>query len=358
MIPINRPVFPELANFLPYLEKIWANGTLTNNGPMVQELEKKLSEKLRTEHLILTANCTQALEIMLHSCCLRGRKKILTTPFSFAATLTSIVWTGFEPVFVDLDPENMCLDIHALTRAMSDDIGAVLACHLYGRPADDGRLQEFCNQHGLPLLFDGAHIFGVDTDKGPLVNEGTATALSFHATKVFGTAEGGAIITKNPDLAEEFRIRRAFGVDKHILFKAGTNAKMSELHAAFGLASLPLVEDSIRRRREIWRYYKTHLPRSIRLIDVEAPPIIKSNYAYAIAVFNDESALLRAAGLLKQSDIDTRRYFYPSLSQASYARSNSTPQADELSRRVLCLPLYADLNIEIVKKVCAQLAQS
>lgn len=357
-VPVNNPVFPDLECYVDILKGVWDRRWVTNNGPLVQSLEIKLKKFLDVPNLILTANCTQALEMMLHGTARPDRKRIITTPFSFIATLSSIAWTGFEPVFVDIDRTSWNIDLKLLDQHLDDEIGAVLVTHLFGLPGDNGQLHELCRSRGVPLLFDGAHTFGVKTKSGSLAMGGSATALSFHATKIFGTVEGGALITGDNQLAERFRRLRTFGLDGDDYLDLGTNSKMSELHAAFGLATLESVPEVINRRQDLWRCYKNHLPEGIKLLDLETSEVIQSNYSYAIVSFHREKMVMQAQNILVKNGIHTRRYFYPALHHAHFLKKNfQQPVADEVSRRVLCLPLFADLTEATVIQICELLSK-
>jgi dTDP-4-amino-4,6-dideoxygalactose transaminase len=354
LIPVSYPLLPDFDRFAAIARGAWERGWLTNNGQLVQTLEVELAEFLGIPSLRLTSNGTTALKILLRVCSLPRRRKIVVTPLSFVATIDAVIWAGYQPVFVDLRPGTLELDDDEIRLVLADgDVGSVVTTHLFGTPGDDGRIAAACEAYGVPLLFDAAHTFGVETTCGPLIAAGAASAISFHATKTFGTTEGGGLVSTDRRYVEQFERMRVFGIERDVAREVGTNGKMSELHAAFGLAALERFEDARLKRQIRWRLYKQGLPHSVKLIDLEGPAIVRQNYGYAIAVFETEDCLVEARDLLHSNAIASRRYFAPALSELSFVHdARSTPVASALSRRLLALPLFSELPPEDVERIC------
>lgn len=343
MIPVTKPFLPPLSEYNSYLEKIWKRNWLTNNGPLVNELELKLKEYLELDHLLFLSNGTIALQIAIKALVLKG--EIITTPFSYVATTSSIVWEGCTPVFVDIDQETFNLDPEKIKLAITDQTSAILATHCFGNPCDIEAIEAIAKKHQLKVIYDGAHSFGTNFKGKSLFQFGDISTTSFHATKIFHTIEGGGVITKDPTLLKKMAYLRNFGHDGPEKFNGiGINGKNSEFHAAMGLANFKYLKDIILKRKEQSAYYTVRLEN----LRVQKQKIIKGaeyNYAYYPILFESEEKALASMKIMEINNIGSRRYFYPSLSALDYT-SGHTPVSDSIASRILCLPLYHDLSKE------------
>lgn len=351
MINVTKTYLPPLEEYEQYLQGIWERNQLTNNGPLVRDLEAKLKDYLDIQNLFLVSNGTIALQIAIKALDLHG--EIITTPFSYVATTSSIVWEGCQPVFVDIDPLTLCINPDLIENAITDRTAAILATHVYGFPCDVNQIQKIADKHGLKVIYDAAHTFGVQFQGTSLLNFGDISTLSFHATKLFHTVEGGAVVTNDEQLAHRISFLRNFGHKNEIEYWGlGINGKNSEMHAAMGLCILPHVSDLILQRKALWAIYNDNLRESNLLIpslNNEA----QHNYSYYPVIFNSEEQLLKTKMNLNAEDIYPRRYFFPSLNTLSYVSYCEMPVSENISRRVLCLPLYNDLAEIDVKKITA-----
>jgi dTDP-4-amino-4,6-dideoxygalactose transaminase len=351
---VTQPFLPPIEEFLPSLQEIWDSRTLTNGGPFHQMLEDALCEYLNVDHLSLFTNATIALVTALQS--LRITGEVITTPYSFVATSHSLLWNGIKPVFVDIDPKTLNIDPQKIETAITPHTTAIMPVHCYGNPCDTEAIQKIADNYNLKVIYDAAHAFGVKTNSESILKSGDLSVLSFHATKVFNTFEGGAIVC--PDLKTKQRIDhlKNFGfVDETTVVAPGINGKMSEFNAALGLIQLKHIDNSIELRKVIDEQYRTALRevQGINLIDVDCS--IQANYSYFPIMVNDDYYLSRD-GLyekLKNEMIFARRYFYPLISSFPMYRSlpsaapQNLPTATEASNKILCLPIYPDLtNIE------------
>ncbi|MBL7853066.1 MAG: DegT/DnrJ/EryC1/StrS family aminotransferase [Cyclobacteriaceae bacterium] len=344
MINVTRPYLPEKETFDRLVAGVWERNWLTNNGPLVNELELKIKEYLHIDHLLFVTNGTIALQIAIKALNLKG--EIITTPFSYVATTSSIVWEGCEPVFVDIDPLTFNLDPSRLEEAITPRTTAILATHVFGNPCAIETIDEISNRYGLKVIYDNAHGFGVKYKRKSLFSYGDVSTASFHATKIFHTIEGGAVTTRNPELLKTLAFMRNFGHNGPDDFAmVGINGKNSELHAAMGLSILPDISQIIASRKRACEHYTERLKNlhiSYQQINSEA----EWNYSYFPILFLTEQSLLKAIKALNENCIYPRRYFYPSLSSLRYVKGKITPVADDISRRILCLPLYVGLSME------------
>lgn len=381
-VPLSKPYVPDLDKYTGYLKDIWRRRWLTNQGPLLERLEAELAP-ICGGHVVVMTNGTLAIEILLQAALQQTkiesatagprataapsrlpsgeRPKILTTPYSYIATSTSITRMGFDAEFVDIDREHFMPDVALLPENPRErGIVALLFTQIYGAPGPWREYQAYADRHGLPLLYDGSHSFAntlvvgsaslAESAVQPLTSLGLASTLSFHATKVFGTCEGGAVVTRDAELAERCRILRSFGVWGGQFLAEGTNAKMSELHAAFGLCALQDLPSTIAGRRQAFEAYRAHLPRSLRLMDA-SQELELANYCYAIVVMPSEAQVLASMAALLAAGVASRRYFHPSLD--TYYAAPPMPVSHEISGRVLCLPLFSDLSQECVVKICS-----
>ncbi|MDR1242402.1 MAG: DegT/DnrJ/EryC1/StrS family aminotransferase [Deltaproteobacteria bacterium] len=354
---MTRSITPDLKEYNTYLERILASGYLTNNGACVNELEAKLSSVLNLPHLALCANGTLALQLALRVSGLSG-KKIITTPFSYVATVSALLAEGCEPVFADIDEDALCLDPAAVENILDDQTGGILPVHIYGNVCDVDKLGGLAETAGLPLIYDASQCFGSEFRGRSVLAYGDCATCSFHATKVFHTAEGGCVACRSKTDLAALKLARACGHsgDTHIM--PGLNAKMSELHAAMGLCLLERAADNIAGRRAASLMYDALLPaHTLRR------PLLREgltyNHAYYPVLFETEKILLRAVASLNAENVFPRRYFYPALNTLPYLpRHQPCPVAESAAKRALCLPLYAELPEADVERICAIVRRS
>jgi dTDP-4-amino-4,6-dideoxygalactose transaminase len=359
-IYVTRPALPPLQEFLPYLERIWASKVLTNEGPFHHELEAALCEYLGVKHISLFTNGTIALITALQSLKIRG--EVITTPFSFVATSHSLVWNGIQPVFVDIDPVTLNMDPAKIEAAITPKTSAIMPVHCYGRPCDVQAIQAIAERHGLKVIYDAAHAFGVEGEDGSSVlNHGDLSIMSFHATKVFNTFEGGAIVSHSPQAKHRIDELKNFGIiDEVTVDIAGINGKMSEFNAAFGMLQLKHVDQAIAARREIDSRYREALKDTVGLQCMGAPELPGWNCAYFPLLVQPAYPLSRdeVYERLKTRNIFARRYFYPLISTfPTYSglpssQPENLPVATELAAQIICLPIYPDLSAEDQGEIC------
>lgn len=364
-IYVTSPLLPPLEEFVPYLEKIWENKYLTNAGPFHQQLEKALADYLGVEHLSLFSNGTLALLTALQA--LRITGEVITTPYSFVATSHTLLWNDLTPVFVDIDPLTCNLDPEKIEQAITPRTTAILPVHCYGIPCDVDRIQNIADIYGLKVIYDAAHAFGVKQDGQTVLNHGDLSILSFHATKVFNTIEGGAIICRDAKMKKRIDYLKNFGfADETTVVAAGINGKMNEVQAAFGLLQLQHIDKALDKRAVLDEYYREHLSDIAGLTMQPAPADTEWNHAYFPIRIGTDFPISRddLYNLLKQNDIMSRRYFYPLISSfpmyrgLSSAANVNLPVANRIADEILCLPIYPDLQqeeqqriIDIIKSV-------
>ncbi len=343
MIPVTKPFLPPRQEYDRYLDGIWERNWLTNNGPLVNELELKLKEHLKLDHLLFISNGTVALQLAIKALNLKG--EIITTPFSYVATTTSIIWEGCQPVFVDILPDKFTINPDLIEAAITDQTSAILATHVYGIPCEVEKIQKIADKHGLKVIYDGAHAFGVKVKGRSIFEYGDISTCSFHATKLFHTIEGGGVFTRDPELLKRLAYLRNFGHDGLEKFNGiGINGKNSEFHAAMGLAVFHYLEEIRTRKTEQARFYKELLSG----LEVKFPDITgleAYNFAYFPVLFQTEEHLKRSIRILENNGIGSRRYFYPGLNSLDYTQG-ICPVSDSISTRILCLPLYHTLSQE------------
>jgi dTDP-4-amino-4,6-dideoxygalactose transaminase len=348
---VTQPLLPPLEEFIPYLEKIWNNKILTNGGPFHQQLEKKLCEYLGVEHISLFTNGTIALVTALQA--LRITGEVITTPYSFVATTHSLLWNGIKPVFADIKPNTLNLDPTKIEAAITPQTTAIMPVHCYGQRCDVESIQKIADTYNLKVIYDAAHAFGVKDGKGSILRHGDLSVLSFHATKVFNTFEGGAIIC--PDAKTKIRIDhlKNFGIaDETTVIAPGINGKMSEFNAAFGLLQLQHMDHALERRKEIDTIYRKKLARLPGIQCLENTNKETANYSYFPILVQPEYRITRddLYQKLKDEGIYARRYFYPLISEYPMyrglpsAQHGNLPVATDVASKVLCLPIYPPLS--------------
>nr|WP_321501525.1 DegT/DnrJ/EryC1/StrS family aminotransferase [uncultured Dethiosulfovibrio sp.] len=333
---------PDRKRLNSYIDRIYDKVWLTNNGPLVQELTKRLCEYLEVENLLLVSNGTLALQIAYKVLGLAG--SIITTPFSFVATTSSIAWEGMKPVFSDIDPNSFCLNPSLIKKSMKDDVSALVPVHVFGNACDVEFIASIAKKNALKVVYDASHAFGVKYKGKGLLSYGDAATLSFHATKIYHTIEGGAVIFKKKDDLERAKLLINFGIKKpNKITCLGINAKMNEFQAAMGLAMLDEIDTIMDKRSQIWHRYEKQLKNYIKLQKINTKST--NNYAYFPVVFENEKLLLLAKGNLKKEGINPRRYFYPSLDTMPYVEKYTMPISRKTSSRIMCLPIYGELKI-------------
>ncbi len=350
MINVTKTYLPPLEEYQNYLKKIWDSAWLTNRGELVKELEQKLTSFLGVPNLLFVNNGTIALQIAIKALDLKG--EIITTPFSYVATTSSIVWEGCEPIFVDIEKNTLCIDADLIESAITDKTTGILATHVYGIPCDVEKIEKIAKKYNLKVIYDAAHCFGVKYKGQSLLNYGDISTLSFHATKLFHTGEGGGIVVNDKELFHKVFYMHNFGHNgPEDFFGIGINGKSSEIHAALGLCVLPNIEEIIAKRKEISLLYDELLLKNSSLRRPQIPEQTEYNYSYYPILFDSEEKLLDVQKRLNDNNIFPRRYFYPSLNTLKYTKSFSCPVSENISTRVLCLPLYYDLDLSDVEKI-------
>jgi len=348
---VTQPFLPPLEEYIPYLEKIWESKWLTNNGPFHKQLEQEVAEYLGVKYISLFSNGTIALVTALQA--LRVTGEVITTPFSFVATAHSLLWNGLEPVFVDIEPVTCNLDPDKIEAAITPKTTAIMPVHCYGNPCDVERIQKIADTYGLKVIYDAAHAFGVKYKGESLLNYGDLSVLSFHATKVFNTFEGGAIVSPDAKTKQRIDYLKNFGfADEVTVMAPGINGKMNELQASFGLLQLKYIDGVIEKRRDIDGCYRSFLA-NIQGIDCLAKPDNTTmNYSY-FPILVGASYPLSRDGLyqkLKDYNVFARRYFYPLISNMPMYRglpsasATNLQVAEDIAEKVICLPIYPDMD--------------
>lgn len=357
-IYVAQPLLPPIEEFIPYLQKIWDNKILTNGGPFHQQLEEALCKYLGVKHLALLSNGTLGLMTALQG--LRVQGEVITTPYSFVATAHSLLWNGIRPVFVDVDPGTLNLDPGKIEAAITESTSAIMPVHCYGHPCDVDAIQKIADKHRLKVIYDAAHAFGVRDTGGSILRHGDLSIVSFHATKVFNTFEGGAIICPDAETKQHIDHLKNFGfVNETTVVAAGINGKMSEVNAAFGMLQLQHIDRALSERQRVDAAYRRGLEsvRGIRCL--HGPPNVQANHAYFPILVGPEYALCRDAlyQRLKDEGIYGRRYFYPLIPSFPMYRElpsaalENLPCAVNAAEKVLCLPIYPALTTDEVERI-------
>jgi dTDP-4-amino-4,6-dideoxygalactose transaminase len=350
MINVTQTFLPPIAEYTKQVERVWRNKWLTNNGELYRELSQKLKDYLKVNYIIPMTNGTLPLQIALKAFGKGG--EVITTPFSYVATTSSIVWEGCTPVFVDIHPDYLTIDETKIEAAITEKTTCILATHVYGNPCDVEAIAAIAKKHKLKVIYDAAHCFGVTYNGQSVFNYGDVSTCSFHATKLFHTGEGGALFCQDEEVRETMWHKHNFGHNGPEAYHGlGINAKMSELQAAMGLAVLPYVDHIIEERHRICEFYDTHLDFSF-LQKLKLREGTDWNYAYYPLILESEADLLKIKARLEAQKIFPRRYFYPSLEELPYTFSSNCPIAKDIAGRVLCLPLYKEINNAAVENIC------
>jgi dTDP-4-amino-4,6-dideoxygalactose transaminase len=346
-IHVTRTFLPPREEYLHWLDQVYASNQITNNGPIHQLLEERLRERFQVPHLRLMANGTLAIQIALRALGVTG--KVITTPFSYVATTSAILWEGCTPVFTDIDPDTCCIDPKGIEAAITPETTAILATHVYGIPCDVEAIAAIADEHGLKVIYDAAHAFDVEYKGRSILQWGDASTLSFHATKLFHTVEGGATVFHDEEAYKRSRLLRSFGHigDEH--FTLGINAKMSEVHAAMGMAVLPHVPAAMEGRQRVIQRYDAKLAGAVGRPVV--PPGVRYNHAYYPVHLADAAQRQRVTDALLAQGVHPRRYFYPSLNLLPYVAHTPAPVSERMAECTLCLPLYPELTDAEVDRI-------
>jgi dTDP-4-amino-4,6-dideoxygalactose transaminase len=349
VINVTKTYLPDRIKLDKYIDNIYSTAWVTNNGQLVKELTARLEEYLGVQNLLLVTNGTLALQIAYKALGVTG--KAITTPFSFVATTSSLVWEGIEPIFVDIDPETFCIDPSKIEEAITPETTAIVPVHVFGNACDVEKIGNIAQKYGLKTIYDGAHAFGVQYNGESLLSYGDATILSFHATKLFHTIEGGAVIFKNKEDLERAKLMINFGINgPDSVTELGINAKMNEFQAAMGLCVLDEMEAIIKQRSEVWHNYETNLKCIIQLQKQNKNS--SKNYSYFPVVFKTEDDLLIMKATLNRNNINARRYFFPSLETLDYLPPQKIQKySRDIASRILCLPIYPGLRVEDAERI-------
>ena len=348
-IQVTKPFLPPVEEYQSLIETLWDTRMLSNNGILVQQLEQSLKDYLNIKHLLFCTNGTVALQLAINS--LQLNKEIITTPFSYVATVNSILWEKCTPVFVDINAKNFCIDAYKIEEKITTNTQAILATHVFGHPCDIDKIDGIAKKYDLKVIYDAAHCFGSFYKNKSLLSFGDISTGSFHATKIFHTVEGGCVTTNNSQTAEQLILKRDHGFLNKESITFGINGRQSEFHAAMGICNLNYIEQQLQKRKKDSDLYFKKLKDS----DLSFPEILTEetyNFAYFPVVFQTEKKLLIALNILEKNAVFCRRYFYPSLNTLSYLNYTSCPVAEDISSRILCLPMSYDLTEEDIKRIC------
>lgn len=346
MIPVTKSFLPPIEEYIAQVFRAYENEWLTNRGELVKELEQKLMEYLDVSNILITNNGTVPLQIALK---LLGKSgEIITTPFSYVATTAAIVWENCSPVFVDIHPEYLTIDETQIEAAITDKTTCILATHVFGNPCHIEEIDRIAKKHNLKVIYDAAHCFGVQYKGKSIFEYGDISTCSFHATKIFHTGEGGAVFCKDPELFHKIYYSHNFGHNGSNSFHGlGINGKISELHCAMGLAVLPYMRDILESRKNTVYLY-SNLIKHLNIQSLIIRNETTWNYSYFPVIFENEKILIRVDNALKSEGIFARRYFYPSLNELNYVLFKKAEKSEEISKKILCLPLYNGiLNSEV-----------
>lgn len=348
-IYVTMPTLAPLEEVNELMKGIWASGIMTHNGPLVQRFEKECAEKLGVPHLVACTNGTIGLQMAIRALGVKG--EIITTPFTFIATVSSILWEGCTPVFVDIDPETLCIDPQKIEEKITCHTVGIMPVHVFGNCCDIEAIDAIAKKHHLKVIYDACHSVGVNYKGQSVFNYGDISVTSFHATKMLNTAEGGGCITLDKELDEKLRRIRFFGFENHAdIVEDGTNGKMTEVHAAVGLANLKCLDAALADRKRKYAMYKDALSNdpSLSFQKINGG----CNYSYFPVIFKNEETLLKVQAKLNEHHIFPRRYFYPSVNTfTKLVPYVPMPVSEDIASRILCLPLYYALSDENIKRI-------
>ena len=349
MINVTKTFFPPIEEYNAQVARIWKNQWLTNRGELVLELEQKLKDYLDVSNITITNNGTIPLQIALKI--LGNQGEIITTPFSYVATSAAIVWENCTPIFVDIDPEHLTIDETKIEAAITPKTTAILATHVFGNPCNIEAIEQIAQKHGLKVIYDAAHAFGIKYKGKSIFEFGDVSTCSFHATKLFHTGEGGAMFANDQKLRHHLYYSHNFGHNGPLDFHGlGINGKISELQGAMGLAVFPYMGQILQGRKDVVDYYNCHLDFDI-LQGMRIRENTEWNYSYYPVIFENETQLLKVQKALNDEQIFPRRYFYPSLNKIDYVKGQEMPVSEDIAARILCLPLYKGLQENEVQRI-------
>lgn len=357
-LPVTKSFMPPFSEFNEMIQECWSSQHLTNNGPLLQKFEKEIAKVLKVPRALCVSNGTIALQLAIRALNLKG--KIITTPYSYVATTSSILWEHCQPVFADISPFDLNIDSEKIEELIDNETTAILAVHVYGNPCDVGAIQKIADKYSLKVIYDAAHAFGVEYQDTSIASFGDISTFSLHATKLIHSVEGGVVVCNDKRIHDRISLQRAFGHndDNHLL--VGINGKMSELHAAMGLCVLKYVDHILDKRKGIFKIYQSRLGE----LGLETPGVragTKPNYSYFPVLFENQRIRDSVHEKLKKSKIFTRKYFYPSLNQLPYLTnltSHNCPISESATSRTLCLPLYTELELPEVNFIMDSLQKA
>lgn len=356
MINVTKTFFPPIEEYTEQISRVWENQWLTNRGKLLVELEEKLKARLNVSNIIIMNNGTMPIQIALKILAEQG--EVITTPFSYVATTSAIIWENCKPVFVDINPEYLTIDETKIEAAITDKTTAILATHVFGNPCAVDKINAIASKHKLSVIYDAAHAFGVTFNDKSIFEYGDVSTCSFHATKLFHTGEGGAAFCNNEKLFNKLFYSHNFGHNGPLDFYGlGINGKISELQAAMGLAVLPHMDYILGSREKIVSIYNGNLDHS-KLRTIRIRENTKWNYSYYPVIFDTEEILLKVQKVLNEKNIFPRRYFYPSLNTIPYVNGSPMPVSEKIAATVLCLPLYAGLDEKTVLEIISLINSS
>lgn len=347
-IYVTKSFLPNIDEYITYVKKIWENGILTNQGPLLHELESSLEEYLKVSNFHFVSNGTIALQVGLKSLGIT-EGEVITTPFSYVATTSTILWERCKPVFVDIEPNTFCIDADKIEASITKETKAILAVHVFGFSCEVEKIEIIAKKYNLKVIYDAAHAFGVEYKGKSLLSYGDISTCSFHATKIFHTIEGGGIVVKDKDVSKKAELIKRFGHegDDHLIL--GINAKASEFQAAMGLVNLKHIDEILEKRKDICELYDRLLA---GVLTIPKPnKHTTRNYAYYPVLFKDEKSTVAIIDKLQKNNIFPRRYFYPSLNKIAYVNGESCEVSEDVASRILCLPLYPGLSIDNINKI-------
>ncbi len=349
MINVTKTYLPDKEKYKKYIDQIYTNGWVTNNGPMVKLLEKRLAEYLGVKNIVLVSNGTVALEIAYRTLGIEG--DVITTPFSFVATTSSLVTNGINPVFSDIDKNTLNIDSRKIKKKMSKKTQAIVPVHVFGNPCNVEGIQEIAKKNDLKVIYDAAHAFGVKYKGKSILNYGDISTLSFHATKLFHSIEGGALVINDDELVQKARYLINFGIENtESIPELGTNAKMNEFEAAMGLCMLDEMNIVSDARKDVFNLYVNELSGFVQFQELNKDASL--NYSYFPIILKDEEQLLIVQKELQKKNVFPRRYFYPSLDTLEYIEPKQyCENSRDVSNRILCLPLYPELELDDQLKI-------
>jgi dTDP-4-amino-4,6-dideoxygalactose transaminase len=352
MIFVTKPFLPQIEMYQKYVSEIWSREYLTNNGPLVVELENKLKSYFDVENILYTSNGTISIQIALKALDLQGQE-VITTPFSYVATTSTLVWENCKPVFADICPETFNISPEKIRDKITPKTKAILATHVFGNPCDIDAIQTIADEYNLVVIYDAAHAFGTLYKDKSIMTYGDVSSISFHATKLFHTIEGGAITCSSEKLAQRMSLMRNFGHNGFDVFEGvGINGKNSEFHAAMGLCNYPHIEQILLNRKNNHYLYDNYLSGLNVTKQLIQKGTSQYNFSYYPIVFESEEILLKIKTELEKNKILTRRYFFPSLNTLNYIEDSSCKISEDISKRILCLPLYFGLQQTEIEFIC------